>query len=217
MIANLEQRLNELRFLEGIEKVEHVPYTTSDQFWVRFNGSFDLGKLGDIVKKHDYRLVEFAGIPSKLPRGLAELVWDGVTHVIVKKISGWSEFTSKLGFEPDGMAKLAIDLHGPYRIFIATEEAGIQLLYEYLGLKYVPPPPPAPKPTPAAKPAAPPAAKPAQPTTPRPAAPATPAAAVSSQTDQTKPMAQQPATTQTANQAANPQLPKKETDAQPAA
>jgi hypothetical protein len=142
MVADLGRRVAELRFIEGIEKVEHVPYATGDQFWVRFNRPLNLAQLDQIVVKHGYRMIRFATLPSKLPRGLAELLWDGVTHVIVRKIGGWSAFTCKLGFEPDGIAKLATDSHGPFQIFMATEEAGIQLLYEYLGLKYVPPAPP---------------------------------------------------------------------------
>lgn len=175
MIAELERRVTELRFVEGIEKVEHVPYQTGDQFWVRFNRPLDLGKLDGIVKKHGYVMVKFANILSKLPRGIAELLWDGITHVVAKRVSGWSEFTSKLGFEPEGIAKLAVDLHGPYQIFIATEEEGIQLLYEYLDLKYVPPTPPAPKPAAPVKPTAPAVARPIQPTAPQPTSPAKPA------------------------------------------
>ncbi len=170
MIAELERRLTELRFIEGIEKVEHVPYPTGDQFWVRFNQPVNMTKLSEITKRHGYQIIRFATLPSKMPRGIAEMLWDGVTHVIVKQISGWSEFTSRLGFEPEGMAKLAIDLHGPFQIFMATEEEGIQLLYEYLDLKYVPPAPP----QPIAKPVAPaktpaPAVNPEPPATPSPA------------------------------------------------
>lgn len=185
MIADLERRVNELRFVDGIEKVEHVPYQTGDQFWVRFNRPLDFQRLDEIVQKHGYVMVKFAGVPSKLPRGLAELLWDGITHVVAKRISDWSRFTSNLGFEPDGIAKLAVDLHSPYRIFIATEEEGIQLLYEYLGLKYVSPPAPAPKPAAPVKPVAPTVTKPTQPTT-----PATPSVASPSpkgQTAQTAP------------------------------
>jgi hypothetical protein len=168
--------LAELRFIEGIEKVEHVPYPTGDQFWVRFNRPLDLAKLEEIVRKHGYLMIRFATLPSKLPRGIAEMLWDGVTHVIVKNISGWSAFTSKLGFEPEGIAKLARDLHGPFQIFMATEEEGIQLLYEYLGLKYVPPAPPQPSPKPVipAKAPAPAVPKPTPPPAQQPAPAATP-------------------------------------------
>ncbi len=177
LIADLELRLTELRFIEGIEKVEHVPYQSGDQFWVRFIRPFDLGKLDGVVKKHGYKIVKFASLPSKLPRGLAELLWSGITHVVVEKISGWSRFTTNFGFEPEGIAKLAVDLHGPYWLFITTREEGIQLLYDYLGLRYASPSPPALTASASVKPTTPPIAKPVQPAAPIPTALATPAGA----------------------------------------
>jgi len=158
LFADMDRRLVELRFLQGVEKVEHVPYSSGDQFWVRFNKPLDFEKLQEVVKKHGYKMVRFAGLPSKLPGKLAEVLWNGVNFVIGKNISGLTKFKSSLGFEPDGIAKIAKDLHGPYEIFIATDEAGIQLLYDYLDVKYVAPAPPPPKPAvPAtAKPAPPP-------------------------------------------------------------
>ena len=171
MVDDLQRRLVELRFVEGIEKVEHVPYPTGDQFWVRFNNKLDFGKIENIAKKHGCVMVRFASLPSKLPRPIAEIMWDGVSYVITKSISGWTKFTAFFGFEPDGIAKIAIDLHGPYQIYISMQEEGVQILYEYLGLKYIPPAPP-PKPVTPAKPAVP-TAKPS-PTPPRPVAPQTP-------------------------------------------
>jgi hypothetical protein len=184
VVADLERRVNELRFVTGIEKVEHVPYVTGDQFWVRFNQPLDLMKLDEIVTKHGLIMIKFASLPSRLPRGLAEMLSDGVTHVITKGISGWSKFTSKLGFEPEGIAKLAVDLHGPYRIFMTTDEEGVRLLYEYLGLNYVPPAPPAPKPAAPVKPTTPPVAKAPLPTPPRPATPSGPSNSPKSQPSQ---------------------------------
>jgi hypothetical protein len=174
MVADLERRVDELRFVDGVEKAEHVPYPTGDQFWVRFNQPIAFKKLDEIVRKHGLLMMKFASLPSRLPRGLAEMLSNGVTHIITKEISDWSKFTSKLGFEPEGIAKLAVDLHGPYEIFITKDEEGIQLLYEYLGLNYAPPAPPQPKPAAPVKPAGSPVAKPSQPIVPRPAAPPTP-------------------------------------------
>jgi hypothetical protein len=168
MVEDFQRRLVELRFLDGIEKVEHVRYPNGDEFWVRFNRRLDMKKIEEIAKKHDATVVKFGGLPSKLPRPLAEILWDGVSHVIAKKISGWTKFTASLGFEPDGIAKIAADAHGSYQIFIATQEEGVQILYEYVGLKYVAPAPP-PKPAPPV----PAAAKPVLPA-PRPTAQATP-------------------------------------------
>ena len=216
MIGDLGRRLVELRFIEGIEKVEHVPYPSGDQFWVRFNRPLDFAHLKDLVKKHGYLMVEFAKLPSKLPRGLSEMLWNGVTHVIARKMSGWSKFTSSLGLEPEGIAKIAYDLHGQYQIFIATTEEGVQLLYEYLGVKYVPPAPP--PPVIPAKPPMPAAGKPA----PVVARPATPAAPVKPPTagQPLQPTPAQPAPPQppgAAAKTATPALtqPKKETTTQP--
>jgi hypothetical protein len=175
MSSVLQTRLNELRFVDGIEKVEHVPYPTGDQFWVRFNRHIDFKKINELAKKRGYTMMKFGGLPSKLPGRLVEVLWDGVNHVIAKNPNVLVKLTASLGIEPDGVAKIATDLHGPYQIFMAMNEEGIQLLYDYLGLKYVPPPPPPPKPVVPAKPAIP-AAKPsvlAPPTTvPRPVPPA---------------------------------------------
>lgn len=181
MFAEMDRRVVELRFIQGIEKVEHVPYGSGDEFWVRFNEPLDLEKLQGVVKKHGYSMVRFAGLPSKLPVRLAEVLWNGVSFVIGKNFSGLSRLKSSLGIEPDGIAKIAKDLHGPYQIFIATDETGIQLLYEYLGMKYVAPTPPPPKPAasatkvtpapeiqkPATQPAASPIAKPSIPNQPK--------------------------------------------------
>ena len=176
MVGDFQRRVLELRFVDGIEKVEHVPYPSNDEFWVRFNRHLDMKKLEELAKKHGATLVKFGGLPAKLPRPLAEILWDGVSYVIAKNIGGWTKFTASLGFEPDGIAKIAADSHGPYQIFIATQEEGVQILYEYLGLKYVPPSPPPPKPAAPTKPPLPPATKPAMPA-PKPTAPATPPAA----------------------------------------
>jgi len=172
MVEDLQRRLLELRFVDGIEKVEHVPYPSGDEFWVRFNNRLDMKKLEEIAKNYGATVIKFGGLPSKLPRPLAELLWDGVSHVIVKNLSSWERFTASLGFEPNGIAKIVSDAHGPFQIFIATQEEGVQVLYGYLGLKYVAPAPP-PKP---AVPAKPPVAAVAKPVTPaaKPATPVTP-------------------------------------------
>jgi hypothetical protein len=139
--SELEVRTAELRFLEGVEKVEQVHFSTGDQFWVRFNRPIDLKRLQDLVEKNNYQLIKFGRFPSKLPRKLSEVLWDGVTHVIVKRIDGWGRFTSVLGSEPEGIAKIAQDLHEPFQIFIAMNEEGVRVLYDYLGVKYVAPVP----------------------------------------------------------------------------
>lgn len=187
MVDDFQRRLLELRFVDGIEKVEHVAYPSDDEFWVRFNRRLNMKKLEEIAKKHGATMVKFGGLPAKLPRALAEILWDGVSYVIVKNISAWGKLTASLGFEPDGIAKIAADAHGPYQIFIATQEEGVQILYEYLDLKYVPPAPP-PKPVAPSKPPVPAAAKPVLPAAkPTPATPPVVNPAVPAPATQPKP------------------------------
>ena len=202
MSSVLQTRLNELRFIDGIEKVEHVPYPTGDQFWVRFNRPLDFKKLNEIAKRRGYEMMKFGGLPSKLPGRLVEVLWDGVNHVIVKNPNGLTKLTASLGIEPEGVAKIATDLHGPYQIFMAMNEEGVQLLYDYLGLKYVPPPPPPPKPVVPAKPAIP-TAKPTVPvptTVPPPVTPAaTPSLPKPAENPSTTPPPTVPSTTPQSN------------------
>jgi len=171
MVDDFSRRVAELRYVADVEKVEHVAYSTGDEFWVRFNHPLDMEKLEDATKKNGTAMVKFGGLPSKLPRALSELLWDGVSYVITKRIGAWAKFTAALGFEPSGIARIVNDAHGPYQIFIATQEEGVRILYEYLGLKYLPPAPP-PKPVVPPKPPVtttvkptPPAPKPTSPTT----------------------------------------------------
>jgi hypothetical protein len=199
VVGDLGRRLIELRFIDGIEKVEHVPYPTGDEFWVRFNRPLDFAQLNRLVAKHRYVMVKFATLPSKLPRGISEMLWNGVTHVIAKKINGWSKFTSSLGLEPEGIVKIARDLHGQFQIFIATAEEGVELLYEYLGLKYVPPTPPPPV-TPA---------KPAPPTTGKPVSAATKPVTPTTPAKPPQPIPAQPFSSGTTKPPAAPSAPSK--------
>jgi len=184
MVADSQRRVAELRYVDGVEKVEHVPYPNGDEFWVRFNRHLDMRRLGEIAKKHAATVVRFGGLPSKLPRPLAELLWDGVSYVIVKELTGWAKFTATLGFEPDGIAKIANDAHGPFQIFIATQEESIQILYEYLGLKYTPPAPP-PKPVVQPEPPTAPVPK-TTPPAPQPVVPVVPSAVTATPTASTQ-------------------------------
>jgi len=127
--------------LDGVEKVEHVPYPSGDEFWVRFNRPIDMHKLGEVLGKGRYELVKFGSIPSKLPSKLGELLWNGVSYVIVKKIAFLGLLASLFGFQPDGVATIAQDAHSSQPIFITSNEEGVRILYDYLGIKYTAPQP----------------------------------------------------------------------------
>ena len=139
MIGEVGRRIQELRFLDGVEKVEHVPYPSGDEFWVRFNRPIDMHKLGEVLGRGRYELVKFGGIPSKLPSKLGELLWNGISYVIVKKIAFLGLLGSLFGFQPDGVATIARDAHSSQPIFITSNEEGVRILYDYLGIKYTAP------------------------------------------------------------------------------
>jgi len=141
MVEELDRRIHELRFLAGIEKVEHVPYPTGDELWVRFNESMDMRKLGTALDEDHYELVRFGGLPSKLPSKLGELLWDGVSYVIAKRVGFLGLLTSLFGFEPTGVATIVKDMHSSQPIYITANEEGVKILYHYLGAKYTPPSP----------------------------------------------------------------------------
>ena len=141
MVEDVERRINELRFLDGVEKVEHVPYSDRDEFWVRFNHTIDLRKLAKVVSEHRYELVKFGSFPSKLPGKLDGLMWNGVAYVILRRIGFVGLLAAFFGSEPQGVAKIVKDLQTSQPIFVTTNEEGVRILYDYLGLKYTPPAP----------------------------------------------------------------------------
>jgi hypothetical protein len=171
MVGDVARRINELRFLEGVEKVEHVPYSDRDEFWVRFNRPIDLRRLAKVVSEHHYELVKFGSFPSKLPSKLDGLVWNGVAYVILRQIGFIGLLAAFFGFEPGGVAKIVKDLQSSQPIFITTNEEGVKILYDYIGLEYTPP---TPEPTlKTGSPTKPATQSPAKPTPPKPSAAAT--------------------------------------------
>ncbi len=169
--------------------------SSGPQLWVQFKDKMNKGELKKIAHKHGYRVVGFGAVPSKLPRGLGEMLWNGVTHIITKEHSSLSGLMGLIGFEPKGVAKVARHLHGPNDIYITDSEEGYKILCEYLGIKYEPPPPPPTPPKPAATPA-----KPATPASTTKPPPATPSAAPA--------QAKAPAPTPTLAQQTTPPQPK---------
>ena len=139
MVEDLERRINELRFLEGIEKVEHVTYPDRDELWIRFKRPMDLRKLAHILRVRHYELEKFGAIPSKLPLRLGELLWDGVAYVIVRQIGFFRLLAAFFGSEPEGIARIVKVLHSSQPIFIARDEEGVKILYVYLGVNYTSP------------------------------------------------------------------------------
>lgn len=182
MISLSDEILHILRAEPSVRRVEYVKYAGGNECWVSLheNRRLDMKRLESITAKHGFRIVRFGTLPSKLPRGLGELLWNGVTHVILSEFGALDKLKSSLGFEPEGIARIAEWAHGPYQLFAARTWEGMRILFDYLDIE-MPPPPVAPQsPKPATAPPGPSApAKPMTPTStpaPRPTAPTTNAA-----------------------------------------
>lgn len=131
MFADVEARIAELRGRPEVRRAELVRYPSGVQFWVVFRNAIDIDRLRKAAGKFGYTVVRFASLPSKLPRNLAEILWDGVCYVIVKEYTWFDKIKSFFGAEPEGIAKIAEDLHHPDQIYIARNEEGMQILLEY--------------------------------------------------------------------------------------
>jgi hypothetical protein len=154
LIPLSDEHVSILRAEPIVRRVEYVKYPQGNEYWVTFREDrrLDMRRFERIVNKHDYRIIRFGGLPSKLPKGFSELLWNGVTHVVVKEISGLDKLKAVLGFEPEGIARIAEWGHGHYQIFGAGTWEGLKILFDYLDLEMpMPPPAPAP-PKPAAAP-----------------------------------------------------------------
>lgn len=156
-----------LRAEPTIRRVEYVKYPDGNEYWIALQEGrrLDMTRIEAVVRKNGFRLARFGSLPSKLPKGLSELVWNGVTHVILKDFAGMDKLKGFLGFEPEGIARIAEWGHGPYQLYASRTWEGLKILFEYLGLEMPEPPPPPAPPTPTTAPAKPQVA-------PRPVAPA---------------------------------------------
>ena len=124
-----------------------------------------------MVSEHHYELVKFGSFPSKLPSKLDGLVWNGVAYVILRRIGFIGLLAAFFGSEPQGVAKIVKDLQTSQPIFVTTNEEGVKILYDYVGLEYTPPVPATPLKT--GVPTKPATQLPAKPTPPRPSVAAT--------------------------------------------
>jgi hypothetical protein len=74
-------------------------------------------------------VVKVGSLPSKLPRSLAELIWDGVTYVVTKDRQPWKP---KFGPDSNSVAKIVRDLATGDTVYRANDDAGLKVLRDYL-------------------------------------------------------------------------------------
>jgi hypothetical protein len=130
MIIDPESLVPELRQLRGVKDVEIVGFPSRKELWVVLRDPVHTDELCKASASLGYAVVKSGSLASKLPRSLAEMIWDGTTHVVTKHPHGWKKLISTLGIRP--VVKIARDLATGDTVFHVNDSDGLAILREYL-------------------------------------------------------------------------------------
>ncbi len=130
MIVDPESLVPELRSLPGVKDVDVVQFPSGKELWVILRNPIDPDRLRKASGSLGYTVAKSGWLPSKLPRSLAEMIWDGVTYVITKHPHGWRRLRSTLGVAP--VAKIAKDLATGDTAYHVNDSDGLAILRDYL-------------------------------------------------------------------------------------
>lgn len=116
--------------LPGIKDVDIVQFPSGKELWVVLRNPIDLDRLRKASGSLGYTVDRVGSLASKLPRSLAEMIWDGVMYVVAKEAHGWKRF----GFtrSPMATAKIARDLVTGDTIYHVNNDEGLAILRDYL-------------------------------------------------------------------------------------
>lgn len=84
----------------------------------------DLDRLVGISSRFDYVVTRRGGWISKLPRSLAEMIWDGLMYVITRH--------THVPGKHESAARIMKDLATGNTIYHAIDNDGLTILQEYL-------------------------------------------------------------------------------------
>jgi hypothetical protein len=130
MITDPESLVPELRELRGIKDVEIVTFSSRKELWVVLRNPIDTAALHRASASLGYTVLRSGSLASKLPRSLAEMIWDGTTHIVTKHPHGWKKLMSNLGMRP--VVKITKDLVTGDIYFNVNDGDGLAILREYL-------------------------------------------------------------------------------------
>lgn len=130
MITDPESLVPELRRLRGVKDVEIVGFPSGKELWAVLSDPIDTDALRKVSASLGYAVVKSGSLPSKLPRSLAEMIWDGTTHIVTKHPHGWKKLISTLGSRP--VVKIARDLVTGDTFYHINDSDGLAILREYL-------------------------------------------------------------------------------------
>jgi len=130
MIADPESVATELRRLPGVKDIDIVAFPWGKELWVILSDPINITKLRKASASSGHKVVKSGWLPSKLPRSLAEMIWDGTTHVVTKHPHGWKKLISTLGSRP--VVEIARDLATGDTVYHINDSDGLAILREYL-------------------------------------------------------------------------------------
>jgi hypothetical protein len=124
MIPDPEPVAIALRSAPGVKDVDVVQFPLGKELWVVLKDPINIDRLRRISESLGYMVARRSSLISKLPRSLAEMVWDGVTYVITRHthVPGNQECS----------ARVMKDLATGDLIYHVMDADGLEILKEYL-------------------------------------------------------------------------------------
>ena len=98
MITDPESVATALRPLSGVRDVDVVQFPSGKELWIVLGDPVSLDRLRKASDRFGYIAARRGLWVSKLPRSLAEMIWEGVVYVITKHIhaSGRQECSARI-------------------------------------------------------------------------------------------------------------------------
>jgi hypothetical protein len=124
MISDPEQVASTLRPLSGVKDVDVVQFPSGRELWIVLRDPINLDRLGRISEGLGYIVARRGLLISKLPRSLAEMIWDGVTYIITKH--------SHVPGRQESVARIIRDLATGDTVYHTIHSDGLRILQEYL-------------------------------------------------------------------------------------
>lgn len=126
MISDPEQVASTLRPLSGVKDVDIVQFPSGRELWIVLRDPINLDRLRKISEGLGYIVARRDLLLSKLPRSLAEMIWDGVTYIITKH--------SHVPGKHESVARIIRDLATGDTVYHTIDSDGLRILKEYLKL-----------------------------------------------------------------------------------
>ena len=124
MIDDPEPIASSLRSVPGIKDVDIVQFPSGKELWIVLKDPVNVDKLHKISESLGYTVAKRGSLISKLPRSLAEMIWDGVTYVIIRHTHAPGKQASA--------ARVMKDLVNGDTIYHTIDSDGLKILQEYL-------------------------------------------------------------------------------------